>query len=141
MSARFFALALLALAALCGCGLQIAAPDLFLLRRSGPGGTVTLVVNDAGTISCNRGRQQPISSSQLIGARDLADELAPLARRRLRLPSPANSVYRYTVEMQQGTIRFPDTAGARYPALAHAELFDAQATAAFCPRRHGQVGR
>lgn len=127
------ALLLAAASALAGCGLQIAAPDLFLLRRSGPGGTVTLVVNDAGTIRCDRGRQQQISSSELIAARDLSDSLAPLAHRHLRLPAPRNSVYSYTIEMQQGTIHFPDTAGRTRPALAQAELFATQAAGRFCP--------
>jgi hypothetical protein len=125
----------LALATLAGgCGLQITSPDLFLIRISGGGRSTTLVVNDGGTIRCDRGRPQPIASSQLIAARDLAGDLAPLARRRLRIPAPRNSVFSYTVEMPQGTIRFPDTAGSRRPVLARLELFATEAAARFCRR-------
>jgi hypothetical protein len=127
------ALAVIAALAAGGCGLQIVEPDLFLIRLGGAGRTTTLVVNSAGTIRCDRGRARQISSSQLIFARDLADSLAPLARRHLRLPSPSDSVYRYTVEMAQGTISFPDTAGRRRRVLAQTELFATEEAARFCP--------
>jgi hypothetical protein len=35
-------------------------------------------------------------------------------------------VYRYTVKLQDGTISFPDTAGAAHRELAQAELFTTQ---------------
>ena len=32
------------------------SPDLFLLTRTGQGATLTLLVNDGGTIRCNGGK-------------------------------------------------------------------------------------
>jgi hypothetical protein len=136
-TAATLALALTVAAA--GCGLKIQSPDLFLLQRSGPGGTLSILVNTAGFISCDRGRQHPISSSELIAARDLADNLGPLAQRHLRVPFPPHSVYRYTIRMQQGTISFPDTAGARYRPLADAEQFSLGVASGVCRRAAGSA--
>jgi hypothetical protein len=110
---------------LCGCGFDVGAPDLFLLTRAGQGGKLTLLVNDGGTVRCDGGRTRPLADPLLLQARDLASSLGGDARERLRIPSPANSVYRYTIRLEQGTIAFPDTAAAsgKYPRLAQAEQF------------------
>src|SRR5579875_3410657 len=39
-----------------GCGLNVQSPDLFLLTRRGQGQTLTLLVNDDGTVRCDGGR-------------------------------------------------------------------------------------
>ena len=39
---------------LAGCGLNVQSADLFLLTRTGQGPKLTLLVNDSGTIRCNR---------------------------------------------------------------------------------------
>jgi hypothetical protein len=69
-----------------------------------------------------------------LQARDLASGLGGDAQEKLRIPSPSNSVYRYTIRLQQGTISFPDTAtaGGKYPRLAQAELFTARALQQVC---------
>jgi len=121
-------------AALTGCGLQVQSADLFLLTRSGQGGTLTLLVNDGGTIRCDGGRTRPLPDPLLLQARDLADSLDGDAKANLRIASPPNSVYRYRITLQGGTVVFPDTAAAsgRFPALARAELFAVQAAQQAC---------
>jgi hypothetical protein len=127
-------LVLLVAVAIAGCGLDVQAPDLFLLTRTGQGQHLRLLVNDGGTIRCNGKRARPLSGSLLLQARDLASGLGGDAKEKLRIPSPANSVYRYTMRLQQGTISFPDTAAAsgKYPRLAQAEEFALRAARKAC---------
>jgi hypothetical protein len=117
---------------LAGCGLSVQSPDLFLLTRTGQGGRLTLLVNDEGTIRCNGAAPKPMANSMLLSARDLASDLDKDAKARLRIASRSDSVYRYTVKLQDGTISFPDTAGAGHPELARAELFVLQALSGPC---------
>jgi hypothetical protein len=125
------ALGLLA-GATAGCGLNVRSPDLFLLTRSGQGGSLTLLVNDGGTIRCDGGRSRSLADQLLIRARDLATALDKDAKTGLRIAAPANSVFRYTVKLQDGTISFPDTAAASRHELAQAELFAVQAARQAC---------
>ena len=55
--------ALLACVAMAGCGLDVQAPDLFLLTRTGQGSKLTLIVNDSGTIRCNGAKAKAISDA------------------------------------------------------------------------------
>ncbi len=127
------ALGIVALAlALSACGFDVRSGDDFLLTRVGGGHRLTLLVNDGGTIRCNGGRAQRISSRLLIEARDLVVNLDGDAMRKLSLPAPADSFYRYTVRMQDGTIAFPDTAAARHHELAGVEEFMLRALAGPC---------
>jgi hypothetical protein len=130
---RWAAVALL-VGTLAGCGFDVQSPDLFVLTRTGQGKKLTLLVNDGGTISCNGTRPRTLSAPLLLQARDLAAGLGGDAQQKLRIPSPANSVYRYTIRLQQGTISFPDTAAAsgKYPRLAQAELFATRAAQQAC---------
>jgi hypothetical protein len=127
----------LAVAAACcsavaGCGFDVQSPDDFLLTRTGQGSKLTLLVNDGGTIRCNGDKPRPISDTLLIHARDLADGLSNDAKRSLKIPSPPNSVYRYTVRLPSGTVSFPDTSAAHREELASAEQFTLQALAGPC---------
>jgi hypothetical protein len=115
-----------------GCGFTVASPDDFLLTRLGQGTKLTLLVNDGGTIRCNGGKARPLSSALLIRARDLTDGLTNDAKRSLSIPSPRNSVYRYTVKLQQGTVSFPDTSAAHREEFASAEEFVLKALAGPC---------
>jgi hypothetical protein len=110
-------------AALAGCGVSIQEPDLFQLTRAGEGRTLTMLVNYSGTIRCNGGATRTLPGSLVIEARNLAGPLSNDAQHRLRIPSPTNSVYRYTVRLGAGTITFPDTAAAAHPLLAQLEQF------------------
>lgn len=131
------AMALATALAMAGCGLNIEAPDLFLLTRNGSGGgrPLTLLVNDGGTIRCDGGKPRPLPGSLLLRARDLAKRLESDAQRKLRIPSPPGSVFRYTIRLQDGTISFPDTAGGLHEELAQAELFAVQAAQQACGLR------
>jgi hypothetical protein len=130
-----WALAMIALAPLAaGCGLNVQSPDLFLLTRTGQGAKLTMLVNDGGTISCNGHTPRRLPGPLLLDARDLAGSLDGDAKAKLRIPFAPNSVYHYTIRLQNGTISFPDTAtaGGRFPALARAELFTVQAAQQAC---------
>jgi hypothetical protein len=119
---------------LAGCGLNVESPDLFLLTRTGQGHKLTLLVNDGGTIRCNEAAARNLPDPLLLQARDLAGGLGGDAQQNLRLAPAPNSVYRYTIRLQQGTISFPDTAAAsgKYPRLAQAEQFALQAAQRSC---------
>ncbi len=119
-------------AALAGCGLDVQEPDLFLLKRVGQGRPLTILVNDSGTISCNGGKAKQLADPLLLQARDLATALNKDAQAKLKLSSSANSVFSYTIQLQDGTISFPDTAASRHHELAQAELFAAQAAQQSC---------
>lgn len=114
------------------CGLEIQPADLFLLTRVGEGQKLTLLVSDGGTVRCDGGRSRPLPDPLLLEARDLSSALNTDAASHLKIPAPANSVYRYTVELQNGTITFPDTAGDTHPNLAQTELFTVQAARQAC---------
>ncbi len=122
----------IAFVVLAGCGLQVNSPDLFVLQRTGQGKSLTLLVNDGGTISCNGGPAKTISDQLLIQARDLATNLDKDAKARLRIPAGANGVYSYTIKLQDGTITFGDTAAVAHHELAQAELFAVQTAQSPC---------
>jgi hypothetical protein len=123
--------AILLCAGLAGCGFDVQAPDLFVMTQTGPSGTLTMLVNDSGTISCNGGKARPLPDPLLLQARDLATSLDNDAKAKLSFPKPPNSVYSYKVTLQDGTLTFPDTAGAKRSELAQAEQF-ALAAAGVC---------
>jgi len=114
-----------------GC-FDVQSADLFLLTRTGQGKTLTMLVNDGGTIRCNGGKAKPISNTALITARDLSDNLATDAAGKLNIPKSPGEVYYYRIRLQQGTIAFPDRASAGHKVLAQAELFAAQAAQQEC---------
>jgi hypothetical protein len=114
-----------------GC-FDVRSADLFLLTRTGQGSTLSLLVNDGGTIRCNGGKAKTVSNTTLITARDLADNLATDAQNKLTIPKAPGSVYYYRIRLQQGTISFPDRASATRKVLAQAELFAAQTAQQEC---------
>jgi hypothetical protein len=125
--------AMVAAGALAGCGLNVQSPDLFLLKRSGQGPTLTLLVNDGGTIRCNGGKSKPLSDQMLLQARTLATSLDKDAKAKLQIATAApGSVNFYTVRLQGGKITFPDTAAASHQELAQVELFAVQAAQSYC---------
>ncbi len=115
-----------------GCGLNVELADLFLLTRTGQGSTLTLLVNDSGTIRCNGSKEKTLPSALLIQARNLAASLAGPASRHLDLPSGPGTVFSYRIKLQQGTIRFSDRDAAHHNLLAQAELFAAQTAQQAC---------
>jgi hypothetical protein len=103
-----------------------------LLTRTGQGRTLTLLINDGGTIRCNGAKAKPVSNTTLIAARDLADDLADDAQKKLTIPNEPGSVYYFRVRMQQGSVAFPDRAASRRKVLARTELFAAQTAQRDC---------
>lgn len=109
---RAAAIPALALATLAGCGSGgIESADLFAVARAGslPGACLGLVVNDGGTVRCNRGRERLLPSADLLEARELQRELAKPARRELRLAPGPGSLLRYRVRSGNGTVAWSDT--------------------------------
>ena len=113
-----------AAAALAACGSPSA--DLYLVERTGstPGARLTMLVGDGGTVSCNRGPQEPITSAQLIEAREIAtglngDEEEPgPAVRGLELPPRPGSILRYRVRSEAGIVVFSDNSKGQPEAFA-----------------------
>jgi hypothetical protein len=122
-----------ACAGIAGCGLNVASPDLFVLHRMGQGESLTLLVNDSGTIRCNGAKSKSLPDPLLLAARDLASDLDTDVKDNRRFASPAR-VFSYRVTLQDGTLTFSDVAARnrRYPELARAELFAAQAAQGPC---------
>ena len=109
-------------------------PTCSCCSAPGQGKTLTLLVNDSGTIRCNGGKARPISDPLLLEARDLAKDLDQDVQDNRRFPQPAK-VFSYRVTLQDGTLSFSDAAAAgdpKYPELARAELFAAQAAQGPC---------
>ena len=125
-------LAVAAAAAVAGCGISEQSPDLFLLKRTGQGSALTLLVKDDGTVRCNGRQAKPLPDPQLLQARDVSSSLDKDAKAGLRIAPGPGSVYSYTVRLQDGTISFPDTAAAAHKELAQAELFTVQVVASRC---------
>jgi hypothetical protein len=125
------AAAVVSATALAGC-FDVQSPDLFLITRTGQGGKLTLLVNDAGTLRCNGGKARAISNSRLITARDLSDNLANDATAKLTIPAQAGQVYYFRIKLQQGTVSFPDRSAQTHQVLAQAELFAAETAAQAC---------
>lgn len=100
--------------ALAGCGGPQA--DLFVVERDGsiPSARLTLLVSDGGTARCNRGEELPITSAQLIDAREIARELNGAdeqdgpADEALQLDPAPGSILRYDVRSEDGSVAFSD---------------------------------
>ena len=96
-----------------GCGAP--SPDLFEVAVSGPdrNANYTLLVSDGGTVKCNGGDPKPLGDERLIEAREVARELSPQAELAIELPAERNSILRYRVRLEAGTVAFSDTSQGR----------------------------
>ena len=105
-AAAALAVAGAALAAACGTP----SADLFVVERSGdlPDAKLDLVVGDGGTVECN-GTERSITSAQLLDARNLAEDLLPLLDRGITLPPGKESLLRFKVLGEPGTVEFSDS--------------------------------
>jgi hypothetical protein len=117
---------------LAGCGLNVTSPDLFVLTRTGQGKTLSLLVNDGGTIRCNGGPSKQLPDPLLLQARDIASALDSDAKANLRLPLRPGTVFTFTIKLANGTISFPDAAASARHELSRAELFAVQASQGPC---------
>ena len=117
---------------LSACGLEIQEPDLFLIKRTGEGQALTMLINSDGTVQCDGKAGKPLSSSQLITARAIQPNIHYDALQKLAIPRSPNSIYMYSVQTDSGTITFPDTAAVHHPSLGQLELLVAQAAQSSC---------
>lgn len=103
--------------ALAGCGADY--PDLMVISRTGslPGAGLTLLINDGGTVRCNRRAALQMPPRPLLDAREIARELAEEAEAGLTLPRQPGSVLQFRVRTQDGTVAFSDVDAASRPQL------------------------
>jgi drug/metabolite transporter (DMT)-like permease len=104
-----------------GCGTP--GHDLMVVKRSGdlPGAQLEMRIADDGFVVCN-GERHEMASDLLIDAREVERDLEPIADKNLTLPARANSVLRYRIETEQGTVAFADTSGGQPEAFFRAAL-------------------
>ena len=102
---------------LVGCGTPSA--DLFVVERSGdlPGAKLDLVVGDGTTVRCD-GREREMTSQQLLDARDLAKDLLPLLDKGITLPPGEQSLLRFKVIGDPGSVEFSDSSPGLRPEFA-----------------------
>ena len=113
----------LTVAAAAGCGAP--PPDLFLIRRSGniPGAKLALLVRDNGEARCNGRPVDSIGDARLLEAREIARKLEGPAKRHVNLPPGPNSVLRYSVRLEAGTVSFSDTSPGVQPVFLRVAAF------------------
>jgi hypothetical protein len=114
-----------------GCG-GVMAPDLLLIERSGPGGRLTLLVDEQGGLRCNGVRKPVLSDPQLIQARALQEELTTPAGAHLSLPPRPGSVFAYRVRDESGSVSFADNSSAQPKVLRNLALFALQVAQQNC---------
>jgi hypothetical protein len=124
---------------LVGCGGGIAAPDLFIVQRtgSGPGARLTLLVNEEGGVHCytdptHPGKTLKLSDSQLVQARAIQEELHEQASNHLSLAPGAGSILNYYVREESGTVRFSDNSPGQPKVLRALALFVLQTAQQVC---------
>ena len=132
VAAALGVLAAMTLAVSCAGG--IAAPDLFIVQRtgSGPGARLTLLVNEEGGVHCNGGPTLKLSDPQLVQARAIQEELHEQASEHLSLPPGRGSVLSYYVRDENGTVRFSDNSPKQPKVLRAMALFVLQVAQQLC---------
>ena len=117
-----------------GCGTPSA--DLFVVERDGslPDAKLTLRVGDGGTVRCDGGDEKPISSDDLLDARQLAEDLEPLLDRRLELRPLEGSLLRFRVTGGEGEVRFHDNSPSPPPELGQVIAFTRKMARTVCGR-------
>ena len=131
--ARRCALAALACAAT-ACGTPSA--DLFVVDRTGslPDARLTLRVGDGGTVRCDGGEEKPISSDDLLDARQLTEDLRPLLDRGVELEPRKGSLLHYRVSGEEGEVRFADNSERQPRVFAQLIQFTRKIAMAACGR-------
>lgn len=118
--------------ALGGCGGPSA--DLFEVSRTGadPNANVDIVVNDGGTVSCNREEPIALQGDGLLDARELARDLERQASLSIELPPGKDSTLRYVVRLSNGRVAFSDTSEKRPKAFDRLVAFSADVIENVC---------
>ncbi len=105
--------------AIAGCGESVELPDLFVVRRTGGGAKLTLIVNEGGGVRCDGEATRQLSDAQLVLARGLQEELESPSAKHLVLPARPGSVFGYDLRDEKGTVRFADNSAGQTPAMRH----------------------
>ena len=129
---RLLGAALAAAAVASSCGTPL--PDLFDVTRSGrdPNANVTMLVNDGGTVKCNKLEPKALDGPRLLEARDLARELSKQAELAIELPPGEGATLRYRVRTEAGTVAFSDRSTGRPAAFNRLIAFTANVTENVC---------
>ncbi len=127
-----------ALLTLLACG-GIAAPDLFIVQRSGSGphARLTLLVNEEGGVRCNglatrSGHKLKLSDAALVQARAIEEDLEEPASKHLSLAPRSGSVLSYSVREEKGSVRFSDNSAGQPKVLHELALFVLQTAQQVC---------
>jgi hypothetical protein len=122
-----------------GCGGGIAAPDLFVVQRTGsvPGARLTVLVNEEGGVHCYKDPTHPgptlkLSDPLLVRARAIQEELHEQASSHLSLPPGAGSVLSYYLRDENGTVRFSDDSPGQPKVFRELALFVLQVAQQVC---------
>jgi hypothetical protein len=121
----------LAAVVIAGCA-GVRPPDLFVVERSGPGGRLTLLVDEQGGLRCNGARELTLSAPQLIQARAIQEELSAPAGAHLSLPPRPGSVFAYRLRDESGSVSFADNSPAQPKVLRNLALFVLQVAQRNC---------
>jgi hypothetical protein len=131
--------ALAAVTLVAGCGGGIAAPDLFIVQRTGsaPGAKLTLLVNEEGGVHCYKdpahlGPTLKLSDPLIVRARAIQEELHEQASEHLSLPPGRGSVLSYYLRDENGTVRFSDNSPRQPKVLRELALFVLQTAQQVC---------
>jgi hypothetical protein len=139
-------LALLVAMLLSACG-GIKAPDLFIVKRTATGtasgtgtaarGTLTLVVNEEGGISCDGvaskgARKLKLSDPQLVEARAIQEDIQEQASSHMTLAPGAKSVFSYYLRDENGWVRFADDSAGQPKVFHQLALFVLRAAQQVC---------
>ncbi len=132
VAAAAVAAAVASLASACGTP----SADLFVVDRTGslPDAKLTLRVGDGGTVRCDGGDERPISSEDLLDARQLTEDLRPLLDRGTRLPTREGSLLQYRVTGGEGEARFADNSPGQPEAFAELIRFTRRIAMSACGR-------
>jgi hypothetical protein len=119
---------------LAGCG-GVAAPDLFIVERTGSSANarLTLLVNEEGGVTCN-GKQaaQKLSDPQIIKAREIQEDLEKPSSEHVSLPPRPGSVLSYHVRDEKGSVRFSDNSAGQPSVFQKLQLFVLQSGQEVC---------
>ena len=123
--------ALVAAAALAGCGGE--AGDLMSIESlGGPSGAHhTVVVTGDGRGSCDRGKEVLLPSQRVLDARETAKEVSDLARKAADYPAKPGAI-RYTLKTTDGEVRWSEGTPALPSALPKAQLLTLQLDRLLC---------
>jgi hypothetical protein len=118
--------------ALAGCGGS--SGDLLSIEvKGGPAHrNQSIVVQDNGQASCNRGASRDVGSEALIDAREIEREVGDDAKRAAVYESSSRDATSYAVRTKDGAVRWDDRARGLPPILSKAELFALQQSRKLC---------